>query len=237
MSDSSEPQIVPDPFISASMAQDSHAALERELAEHRAHLEALPDNAPLVHRAHVLLDIGETLIGLEHKPEAWETVRPLLGPLVEASAWQEAVEACDVLYRAEQDDSIRALGHGVWLAVTYPIKAQTTVTLLGHIVDETPEQADGAAVAAMVAHYIASLRTEEGRERDSLMFLTTQIIARVARRHRGIEDQETLDTWIEMYELNNIEKLFPRLGLILDTIVGSSWWFDRDELRARLPVN
>jgi hypothetical protein len=69
------------------------------------------------------------------------------------------------------------------------------------------------------------------------MFLTTQIIARVARRHRGIEDQETLDTWIEMYELNNIEKLFPRLGMILDAIVGPSWWFDRDELRARLPVN
>jgi len=231
------PHTTPDPFISAAMAQESMAALERELAEHRAHLEALPPGAPLVHRVHVLLDIGETLIGLERKAEAWETVRPLLEPLVEASAWQEAVEACDVLYRAEQDESIIALGHGVWLAVTYPINAQTTVTLLGHIVDETPEQADGAAVAAMAAHYIAGLRTQEGKERDSLMFLTTQIIARVARRHRGIEDQETLETWIEMYELNNVEKLFPRLGRMLDAIVGGHWWFDRDELRARLPVN
>jgi len=120
--------------------------------------------------------------------------------------------------------------------VTYPIKAQTTVAMLGHIVDETPEQADGAAVAAMVAHYIAGLRTD-GRERESLTFLTTQIIARVARRHRGIEDQETLDTWIEMYELNDTEVLLRRLALMLDAIVGDRWWFDRDELRARLPVN
>jgi hypothetical protein len=40
-----------------------------------------------------------------------------------------------------------------------------------------------------------------------------------------------------MYELNNIDKLFPRLSLIVDAIVGNRWWFDRDELRARLPVN
>ncbi len=231
-----DPQARPESFLSGSVGPESSAALEQQLAEHRAHLAALPESAALIHRAHVLLDIGEVLVGLERGGEAWETVRPLLDPLVAADAWQEAVEACDVLYRAEQDDSIIALGHGVWLSVTYPVKAQTTVTMLGHIVDETPEQADGAAVAAMLAHYIAGLRTE-GRERDSLMFLTTQIIARVARRHRGIEDQETLETWIEMYDLNNTDILLQRLARMLDAIVGDHWWFDRDELRARLPVN
>ncbi|AGA33016.1 hypothetical protein TVNIR_1345 [Thioalkalivibrio nitratireducens DSM 14787] len=231
-----DPQSYPDSFITGTVGPESLAVLEQQLAEHRAHLAALRPDAPLVHRAHVLLDIGETLIGLERKPEAWETVRPLVEPLVAAEAWQEAVEACDLLYRAEQDDSILALGHGVWLGVTYPVKAQTTVTMLTHVVDETPEQADGAAVAAMVAHYIAGLRAE-GRERDSLTFLTTQVISRVARRHRGIEDQETLNTWIDMYELNDTDKLFQRLSRMLDAIVGDHWWFDRDELRARLPVN
>lgn len=230
------PQTHPESFLSGSVGPESRAALEQQLAEHRAHLAALPDSAAFIHRAHVLLDIGEALVGLERGGEAWETVRPLLDPLVAADAWQEAVEACDVLYRAEQDDSIIALGHGVWLSVTYPVKAQTTVTMLGHIVDETPEQADGAAVAAMLAHYIAGLRTE-GKERESLTFLTTQIIARVARRHRGIEDQETLETWIEMYELNNTDTLLQRLARMLDAIVGDHWWFDRGELRARLPVN
>lgn len=210
------------------------AAMAQQLADLQGRLAALPEGAPLLERAHVLLDMGEALLGLERHAEAWDTVRPLVELLVEAGAWQEAVEACDILYRSEQEDSIIALGHGVWLAVTYPIQAHTTVGLLNHVVDETPEDSDGAAVAAMVAHYIAGLRTE-GRERDNLTFLTNQLIARVARRHRGIEDQETLETWIEMYELNNIERLFPRLALIVNTIVGDKWWFDRDALRARLP--
>jgi len=226
----------PDSFPFGSIGVESQAALQYQFDKHQAHLATLPDDAPLIERAHVVLDMSEALIGLERGAQAWDLVRPLLEPLLAADAWQEAVEACDVLYRTEQEESILALAHGVWLSVTYPVRAQTTVTLLGHVVDETPEQADGAAVAAMVAHYIAGLRSE-GRERESLMFLTTQIIARVARRHRGIEDQETLDTWIEMYELNNTDKLLPRLALMLDAIVAEHWWFDRNELRARLPVN
>lgn len=217
-------------------AAETRAAIEQQLAEYQAHLAAMPADAPVVERARVVLDMGEALLGLERQAEAWQAVRPLIEPLVAADAWQEAVEACDILYQAEQEDSILALGHGVWLSVTYPVKAQTTVTLLSHVIDETPPEADGAAVAAMVAHYIAGLRAE-GKERESLTFLTTQLIAKVAKRHRGIEDQATLDTWINMYELNNIEKLFPRLALIVDAIVGQRWWFDRDELRARLPVN
>lgn len=217
-------------------AAETRAAIEQQLAEYEAHLAAMPANAPVVERARVVLDMAEALLGLERKAEAWQAVLPLIDPLVAADAWQEAVEACDILYQTEQEDSIIALGHGVWLGVTYPIKAQTTVTMLSHVIDETPPDSDGAAVAAMVAHYIAGLRTE-GKERESLTFLTTQLIAKVAKRHRNIEDQATLNTWINMYELNDIEKLFPRLALIVDAIVGKQWWFDRDELRTRLPVN
>jgi hypothetical protein len=217
-------------------AAETRAAIEQQLAEYEAHLAAMPANAPVVERAWVVLDMAEALLGLERKAEAWQAVLPLIDPLVAASAWQEAVEACDILYQAEQEDSIIALAHGVWLGVTYPVRAQTTVTMLSHVIDETPPDSDGAAVAAMVAHYIAGLRAE-GKERESLTFLTTQLIAKVAKRHRGIEDQKTLDTWIGMYELNNIEKLFPRLALIVDAIIGNRWWFDRDALRARLPVN
>jgi hypothetical protein len=210
------------------------AAMEQQLADLQVRLAAMDAQTPLLERAHVVLDMGEAMLGLERYKDAWDKVRPLLEPLVEAGAWQEAVETCDILYRSEQPDSIVALGHGVWLGVTFPIQAHTTVGMLNHVVDETPEDSDGAAVVAMVAHYIAGLRTE-GRERDNLTFLTNQVIAKVARRHRGIEDQETLETWIEMYELNNIERLFPRLALIINAIVGENWWFDRDALRERIP--
>ena len=109
--------------------------------------------------------------------------------------------------------------------------------MLQHVIDETPDDSDGAAVAAMAAHYIADLRTE-GEEHDSLTFFTNQIIAGVAKRHRGIEnDPDMIKMWIEILELNDVNELLSRLSAMLDTIVGDNWWVDRDALRAKLPVN
>ncbi len=104
--------------------------------------------------------------------------------------------------------------------------------MLQHIVDETPEDSDGAAVAAVAAHYIADLRTT-GDDHENLTFFTKQIIAGVAKRHRGIEgDPEMIKTWIEILGLNDVPELLSRLGRDLDAITGDDWWVDRDALRA-----
>ena len=84
--------------------------------------------------------------------------------------------------------------------------------------------------------YLVELRSK-GEEKENLMFLAKQLIAMVAKRHRGIEDEGSIQIWIEMLELNNLDELFTRLGKVIDAIVGNHWWFDRDELRTKLPVN
>jgi len=94
----------------------------------------------------------------------------------------------------------------------------------------------GWAVAAAVAHYIADLRAQ-GEDHENLAFLTGQVLAQVAKRHRGIEGQEMIETWMEILELNDPETLLPRLARILDAIVGDNWWYDRDAIRAKLPDN
>ena len=215
---------------------ESVREIKQVLAEARKRLQTMRDDGSPVDRARALLDVAGPLLGLGQGAEAWQYAREAFSVFVDYEHWQEAVETADILYQCDQPDSIVALGHGIWLAVTYPVKAQSTVTLLSHVIDETPDDSDGAAVAAMVAHYIAGLRTE-GEEKTSLSFLTTQLIARVAKRHRGIEDQQTLNTWIEMYNLNDVPELLKRLALIVDVMVGDKWWFDRDALRARLPVH
>jgi hypothetical protein len=222
--------------IQAIDQSESVKEIQQVLAEARKRLKAMPDDSNPVDRARALLDVAEPLLGLGHGAEAWQHAREAFSVFVDYEHWQDAVETADILYQCGHDDSIVALGQGIWLGVTYPVKAQSTITLLSHVIDETPDDSDGAAVAAMVAHYIADLRTE-GEEKTSLSFLTTQLIARVAKRHRGVEDQETLNTWIEMYKLNDVPELLKRLGLIVDALVGDKWWFDRDALRARLPVN
>lgn len=216
---------------------ESRPSLQALLKEHEQHLQALPADGDPLERARVRLDIAETLLALQRRKESWDTAREVFDVCASAEAWQDAVEACDVLFQCEQEHSLAALGNGVWLAVTFPVPAQLTVTMLQHIVDETPDTSDGAAVAAMAAHYIAGLRTE-GKERDSLTFFTNQLVASVAKRHRGIEnDPDMIKMWTEILGLNDVKELLSRLSLMLDTITGDNWWIDRDALRARLPVN
>jgi len=216
---------------------ESRPSLEAVLKEQEARLQSLPDDSPPVDRARLQLDIAGTRLALGKKTEAWASARMLFDTFVEQQAWQDAIECCDVLFQCEQPESLVALGNGVWLAVTYPVPAQLTVAMLQHIVDETPDESDGAAVAAMAANYIAEMRTE-GKEKENLSFYTRQMLAAVAKRHRGIEDDpEMINTWIEILELNDIDTLLARLSAMLDAIVGDHWWIDRDALRARLPVS
>ena len=216
---------------------ESRPSLQTQLKEQERHLQALPADCSPLERARVRLDIAETLLALQKKRESWDTARELFDIFAAEEAWQDAVETCDVLFQCEQPESLTALGNGIWLAITYPVPAQLSVAMLQHVIDETPDTSDGAAVAAMTAHYIADLRTE-GEEHESLTFFTKQMVAGVARRHRGIEDDpEMIRTWIEILELNDVKELLARLALMLDTIVGENWWIDRDALRARLPVN
>jgi len=215
---------------------ESRPSLQALLQEHETRLQTLPADCAPVDRARVQLDIAETLLALLKKKESWDVGREIFDVFVAHQAWQDAIETCDVLFQCEQTESLAALGNGVWLAITYPVPAQLTVAMLQHIVDETPDDSDGAAVAAMSANYIADIRTE-GEEHESLTFFTRQILAGVAKRHRNIEDPEMINTWIEILELNDIKELLSRLAAMLDAIVGDNWWIDRDALRASLPVN
>src|SRR3989304_779955 len=92
---------------------------------------------------------------------------------------------------------VRPAGQGLWLAVTFPMDAELSVAMLQHVVDETPSDSDGAAVAATAAHYIVELRAPEGKERENLLFYTNHMLATVARRHSAVHDQEAFARWVK----------------------------------------
>jgi hypothetical protein len=222
--------------ISGQDLGDARVFFEKEIQQLMQQLAKLGDKADLIDVAKVKLDIARAQLGLGEQVTCWQEARPLVKTFIEGDCFQQAVEACELLYLSEQDDSIKALGHACWLAVTYPVDPALSVDMLSYIIDETPDNSDGAAVASVAALYLAELRSKD-EEKESLMFLAKQLIAVVAKRHRDIEDEKSIETWIEMLELNNLDEMFSRLGKMIDTIVGSDWWFDRDELRAKLPVN
>jgi hypothetical protein len=222
-------------LIDSSDPAASAEYIQQYLEQKEQELKALPADAPDVDRARLKLDIAEAKVGITRGDEAWELAREALDIFLDNEYWQEAVEACDVLYQTNQPASLVALAHGVWLAVTYPIDPQRTINMLGYIIDETPANADGAAVAAITAHYIADLRSNE-KQRESLMFLTNEMVANVARAHSKVEDQEALSAWMEKLRLHDPADFLPKLALVLGAIVpADEWWFDRDELRNKLP--
>jgi len=224
-------------------AADSVINRSAEIAALESHLQALTDHYRELRRgtgrlkelADLRLQMARTLVGLGRGEEAWGPARECLDVFIAEKDWESAADACDVLFQCGQPGSLAALGQGIWLAVTYPIDPDLTVELLTHVVDETPDDADGAAVAATAAMFVADLRAS-GNQRDNLMFFTSQILGNVARRHSGVQTQAEFDLWMDRLELREPEKFLVRLRNVVDVLVQDDWWFDRAALQAALPA-
>ena len=212
------------------------AALETRLAELRERLTQASGSGDPMQIAKLQLEMSRTLTGLGRGAEAWPLGRSALDAFVTDERWVDAADACEVLFQADQEGSLSALGQGIWLAVTYPVDPELSLALLHHVVDETPSDSDGAAVAATTALFLADIRAR-GKSRDSLKFFATQMLGTVARRHSGVETQEAFELWAERLELKDPDKFLPRLRNVIDVLVQDDWWFDREALRARIPVN
>jgi hypothetical protein len=224
---------LPDAMVSQDMLTSSETA--------EARLSALDDrlatgNLSEAEKLRNYLEKTRLLTELDRKPEAWDLARSTFDAYMEKHDYEGAVDACDALFLTEQDGSLAALGMGVWLGVTFPIDPDLSVAMLQHIIDETPDDADGAAVAAATAHYLADMRSE-GAQRDKLIFFTNQMLGNVSRRHSDIKDQQQFDFWINKMELNDPAKFLIRLRNVVDVLVQDDWWFDRDELQSTIPDN
>lgn len=219
---------------SAEDSIDSTEALESRLNAVRERIIAQSESSELMALAKLRLDEGELLNALERGDEAWKIVRPIFDLFIGAEEWELAAEACDVLSQTGHRDSLVALANGVWLAVTFPVDPQITVSLLQYIIDDTPDDSDGAAVAAAVAKYVIDMRADKDSHND-LSFFATQMMGDVARRHSQIETQDQFDLWTKRMELNDPVKFLVRLRNVVDVMAQDDWWVDRDALRATLP--
>jgi hypothetical protein len=209
--------------------------LEAKLLDIQATLDNLPATATTTERLKPTLDSCYLLLDLERKDEAWNLARNSFDQALAEQLWTQAVEACDIMYQADMENSIPALAHGIWLGVTFPIEPDLSVAMLQHLVDETPDNSDGAAVAAATACYLVDMRAN-GEQQEQLQFFTRQLLGQVAKRHSQIEDKEIFDFWVEQLELNDPGKFLPRLASVLDVLTNNNWWYERDELRNLIPA-
>ena len=213
----------------------SSAAFEAQLAAVQDRLNESKIELESPEWRELALQEGRLLVALDRGPDAWQSGRSCFDRFCKARLWAEAIEAARIMFQSGETDALVALGHGVWLAVTFPVDPELSVALLQDIIEETPDDSDGAAVAAAVAAYVVELRSE-GKEHKSLSFFTNQMLGAVARRHSGIEDQKAFDQWIERLELHDPARFLPRLRNVVDVLVQDNWWIDREAIQALLPV-
>jgi len=217
-------------FIETSDAKDSQEFLQQQEIELQEKLNKVSEEGSL-ERADILLNLSNSELGQRKMEQTWNHAKAAFDIFIKLRQWEKAVEACDILYQTELPSSISALGHGVWLAVTFPIPAQNSINILNHIINETPDDADGAALAAIVAHYIVDLRCE-GKDKENLQFITMNMISKVAKRHSQVETQMGLDVWMDKLELKDPSVFLPRFSLVVGAIIGETWWFDKTELQS-----
>lgn len=194
-------------------------------------LSAQTPDTPVEERINTLLEIARIQVERYKGADAWEKAMMAFDLAKDNELWELATEACDAMFLSEGPDALKALGHALWLGITFPINPEITVAMLQHLVEESPKGADTKAYAAAVAHYIVSIR--RGVD-DDLTFFASQMIASVADEHSHVTDQSTFDLWRKTLQLDKPEVFLPKLSSAVEQLVGDTWWIDRDAIRAQL---
>lgn len=193
-----------------------------------------PNSQAACDLAIMLLESAGLCLDLDQVSRAYEQARMCVDVFIAHERFEDAALACQYVYLTEQSDAIPALGQAAWLSVTYPVNPHLTANVMDLIINEMPDDSDGAAVAAATAHYVVDLRSEAEEHNDLRMF-TGAMLARVARRHSNIDSQQMFELWVERLELDDPAKFLGRLRNVVDVMVQDDWWFDRESLQAALP--
>ncbi|MBT3431010.1 MAG: hypothetical protein HN428_11305, partial [Proteobacteria bacterium] len=121
----------------------SSAAFEAQLAAVQDRLNESKIELESPEWRELALQEGRLLVALERGPDAWQSGRSCFDRFCKARLWTEAIEAARIMFQSGETDALVALGHGVWLAVTFPVDPELSVALLQDIIEETPDDSDG----------------------------------------------------------------------------------------------
>ncbi len=217
-------------LFDADDGEDLHATtgqLESQLKFYQNKLANPTKNRTKTEHIEDLLQLARIQNDMYKGQDAWDNGFLAFTIAQEEGLWQLAVEACDVLFLAEGPNSLVALGHALWLGITFPIDPELSVAMLQHLIDESPKESDTRAIAAATAHYIATMRCGDNSD---LVFFTSQLLASVADNHSHISDQKTFDVWSKALELDNADVFLKKLSNAIDQLIGDKWWLNKEDI-------
>jgi hypothetical protein len=81
---------------------------------------------PVEDRINTLLEIARIQVERYKGSDAWEVAMLAFDLAKENELWELATEACDAMFLSEGPDALKALGHALWLGITFPIDPENT---------------------------------------------------------------------------------------------------------------
>ena len=222
--------------LGAENQQD--AAVSTEMLQRRAdqlksQIEG-SDELPADRKMSLIQSLAETRVALGQGSLAWQSGKTAFDYYLRNQKWEQAVVCCDIMFRSEFVDALIALGNGLWLSITFPVDPELSVLMLRHVIEDTPSDSDGAAVAAAVAAYVVEIRGDQHRNDDASL-VVGQLLNEVARRHGNANSAEEFNRWFKRLELDQPAKFLVRMRNVIDVLVQDQWWFDRGELQQLIP--
>jgi len=221
-------------LFDADDGEDLHAPTKQLKARLDFFTEKLQglDESNIQERIDTLIEIAHFQVERFEGADAWEKGMTAFDLSMKHKLWESAAIACDKMFQSDGPDALKALGHGIWIGVTFPIDSEVSVALLQHLIDESPKEADTRAVAAAAAYYVASIR--DGMEAD-ITFFARQLLTSVADGHSHVADQGSFDIWHKALELDKPDVFLPKLSNAVNQLIDDGWWFDKEKILADIP--
>lgn len=215
-------------------ANATKAQLDAQLEYYQAQLDKPNADMSIEDHIGILIKVARVQTERYQGADAWDKAFKAFTLAEQNQLWEEAVDACVVMFLTEGPDALVAIGHALWLGITFPIDPELTVAVLQHLVDESPSESDTKAVAATTAHYIATTRGAKGND---LTFFTNQLLASVADNHSHISDQASFEVWQKAMKLDNPDDFLPKLSGAIDQLIDGKWWVDKESIYNNIDNN
>ena len=84
----------------------SSVLLEQQYDSLMDRLRELPESAPVDERVELMVQAAAVKVDLEQGKEAWDLAKAAFDEAVQAEDWQGAAMACNILFQADQEDSL-----------------------------------------------------------------------------------------------------------------------------------
>jgi tetratricopeptide (TPR) repeat protein len=171
--------------------------------------------ATLTHMAYWFGETGDPSYQLQLHLQAIQALEQI-------QAYPDLIQVLQHIGLSVAENASLYLAQALWLTLKIAIPPEQTINLIATFFHETPPTDELRTLLAATAHYLYT------QSQPQLETRITTLLS-IAATDQDI-DPDTIEDWMIEQKLTEPAIFLPRLNQQLETLIGTSWLFDRDLL-------